>query len=696
MINQTLRIMLVGGGTQEAENIRQAVVSAGLKPELQIVHRREDFSAAIETTTPDIIVNRLNHDEVPLAFIAEAIKPFDPLPAIISIDVADEHSTAECMATGACDSVQTNQPAHLQAVIRRTALVQIGLRRCALLQAQYDELCIRSTTLLNTLEHPVAYLHEGIHISANPAYYQLFGLTTDTALQGTPLMDLVAPDTQKVLKAYLKEHKKHPGGMISLDTVFIINNEEIPVSLSSAEVKYEGENCTQLMIRQTQDGHADAITEQLNYLAIYDISSGLYTRNYLLEQVERILKLPVTAESGNGLILLSIDNYPALASALGHANTEQLYAEIGATLKGLIGLDDLLCRYDISTFGLLTTNLPGSEQDELVRELLSKINDHPLRLNGKAIPCRLSAGITLLDGYITDIFAVLSEAEQALVDAHSQGMDLAISTASKEGGNQLAVDATWADRLRRALTENYFKLVYQPVLSVKGDCVQRYSVSIRIDDPDEGYIAPARFLPSAERTGYAKGIDRWVIMNALEVSQYRQEPESESESEDPELLVKLTDDMLAHGDDLKWIGDHVRESDINPQRLIFQINAVSLIRNLNNVQQLIADLKPSGCKFAVSEFGNDLNPFQPLKYLDLDYLSLDPVLTRDIAYHEAHCELISQLCKQAHELGLEVMARKIMDGAQLFKIKDLGVDYIQGDILQQPSESLEYDFSLPA
>lgn len=693
-MNRALRIMLVGGNAREAEEIRQAVTSAGFSSDLETLHFQEEFSLSMENHRPDIIVNRLNHSELPLEVIAKSALACDPPPAIVSIDATGDYSATDCMAAGACDLVQSSQPGHLGAVIRRTARAQATLYRYTALQEEYDELKIRCTTLLNTSEHPIAYLHDGIHVSANPAYYQLFGLSTNADLLGIPLMDLVDATSQTTLKTYLKEQKKQHGSNTVLDTTLCINNEDIPVSLSCAEVQYEGEMCTQLMIRRSPQDDTAALTDQLDYLAIYDISSGLYTRHYLLEQIDQILQLPATQESerGSGLILLSIDNYAALASALGHVKAELLYAEIGAALKGYLSLDDLLCRFDTSTFGLLTTNLSDAEQDELVRQMLSHINDHPFQLDDRAIPCRLSAGMTMLDGHTTDTLTVIAEVEHTLRDANQQGRDLSISGAGKQGENQRVIDALWAERLRTALTEDYFKLVFQPVLKLKGDGIQRYSVSIHIDDPKDGCIAPAEFLPSAERTGYAKGIDRWVIMNTLEMMRYQQE----ATSDEPEFIIRLTNDMLAHDNDLNWIGHHIDESGVHPHRLIFQLNAVSLIQNLDNVQQLIDDLKPIGCKFSVSEFGNTVNPFQALKHLELDYLSLDPTLTEDIDYHPEHCEQIHQLCQQAHELGLKIMARKITGGPQLFKVKDLGVDFIQGDILQQPSETLQYDFSLLA
>ncbi len=689
-----LKIILVYENPNKSEEIIKTIKSAGYAVRTQYANDADTLNEAIATEKVDILLNDLDHKTLSLKQIVGIVSILADPPEIIAISKSGRHAVAKSLELGATDQVAFNKPEHLKQVIKRTVRVQKKTDELVQIKSLYGDLQDRCSAVLSKFEQPIAYLHDGIHVYANPAYLKLFARPSLEEMEGIPIMDLLQESEQGLFKTFLREHTHGHSNQETLETKLLVAGESINVSVECSNVFYDDEPCQQIVVQAESD--AFLIAEQLNYLSIYDVSSGLYTHNHLIEQLEKVAASQINAnDPPQALVLLSLDNYNELASALGMAETDLLYAKIGTNFKNLLSLDDLLCRYDSATFGLLTCGMEPSKLETLVQQLLDSINDQLFEINGKSVPAHLSAGIAILTGNVTVAYSVISQAFKALQSANHKGEDFEISRASTNGKTQREIDEEWTERLRLSLKKDLFRLVYQPIIKCQSDQLERYAVSIRIaqdglaeGDEERKLISPAEFLPSAERTGYANGIDRWVIMNTLEAL-----AKQKHEGHDPTLFIKLTGNTLYH-DDISWIRKQIEEHDVDPHHLVFEINTSSLTNHLQQTRRLVDDIKPLGCKILIDDFGSSLNPFQVLKHVDVDLLKLDKSLTSDITHNTTHQQLIQRITEEAHNLGNEVFVQKVEEANQFFILKELNVDYLQGYFLQQPQEGMSYDFGV--
>ncbi len=687
-----LNIILIYDNSNKAEEIKKAIKSAGYAVRTQYANDLDSLKKALAAGKAEILLNDLDHKTLSLEQIVEESGKLTYPPDIIAISKNDHYAIAKSLKQGAIDQVAFDDPEHLKQVIKRTVQMQKKTAELVQIKSIYDELQDRCSAVLSKFEKPIAYLHDGIHVYTNPAYLKLFSQPSLEEMVGIPIMDLLQESEQAPFKTFLREHTHGHSHQESLVTKLLIAGETINVTVECSNVFYDGESCQQIVVQAESD--AFLIAEQLSYLSIYDVSSGLYTHNHLIEQLEKVAASQINVnDPPQALVLLSLNNYNELASALGMAETDLLYAKIGTHLKNHLSLDDLLCRYDSATFGLLTCGMEPDRLEALVQQLLDSVNEQLYEINGKSVPAHLSAGVAILSGSVTVAYSVISQAFKALQSANQTGEEFEISHASINGKTQREIDEEWTERLRLSLKKDLFRLVYQPIIKCQSDQLERYAVSIRIaqENPIEGerkLISPAEFLPSAERTGYANGIDRWVIMNTLEAL-----AKQKHEGHDPTLFIKLTGNTLYH-DDISWIRKQIEEYDVDPHHLVFEINTSSLTNHLQQTRRLVDDIKPLGCKILVDDFGSSLNPFQVLKHVDVDLLKLDKSLTSDITHNTTHQQLIQRITEEAHNLGNEVFVQKVEEANQFFILKELNVDYLQGYFLQQPQEGMSYDFGV--
>ena len=114
---------------------------------------------------------------------------------------------------------------------------------------------------------------------------------------------------------------------------------------------------------------------------------------------------------------------------------------------------------------------------------------------------------------------------------------------------------------------------------------------------------------------------------------------------------------------------------------------------LTNTKKLISGLKQLHCRIVLEHFGTGLNSMKTLKHLDIDILKIDGSLIQNLSNDNENQERVKEITQTAHSMGKLTIAEFVQDANSLAVLWQCGVNYIQGYFLQEPSTSLDYDFS---
>jgi len=253
---------------------------------------------------------------------------------------------------------------------------------------------------------------------------------------------------------------------------------------------------------------------------------------------------------------------------------------------------------------------------------------------------------------------------------------------------QQQVDERVATQIRDALQNDRLRLVFQPIVSLHGDPGERYEVLLRMLDKEGQEIDAKNLFPSAERTGMAVGLDRWVLINSLKkLSAERQS------GKDTIFLIKLTASSLQDPWVLPWLTDRLKDDHIVPGSVVFEIKEEIVVNFLKQAKVLVKGLDKLQCKFALDDFGTGVNSIQLLKTVNAHYAKIDYSLMDNITENEENQEAIRNINNETHNIEKLTVAPGVEDAAALSLLWGIGVNYIQGKFLQAPSEELNYDFS---
>ncbi|MEM7293048.1 MAG: EAL domain-containing protein [Pseudomonadota bacterium] len=685
--DSVIRLLILDESLNDAEHASSAIRTLGYAVKSTRVLDLEELADKLASEQFDVCLCCMSSlSPVPLGDLVGTIaREGQHLPVVALSSPGESLTTAELMKTGAVDAVDKGDHDHLKLVINREfqhVRLASGLE---VLKAAYFDSEKRSQMLMNSSRDAISYVHEGMHVHANEAYLELFGFKTVDDIQGTPIMDLVIADDQNSLKAFLRNHSDT--GEDSLGTQLIhTNGSTFSATMEFSRTTVDGEPGTQIIIRDRVD--TKELERQLNLLSQTDQLTGLYNRQHLMKLLQDTCEQAAHGQVKYSLFHIKLEDFDTTKNTLGVLGADRVMADVAHVLRNIAQKDDVLCRFEDATYTILSVLSDEKQITLFARKILNIVEKFICEVGGKSINPRCSIGIAIVDESTTDPNEALSRAERALDKALQKGQTHRIYQPKPGEQTQKQIDQAWTKKLSAALKNNRFSLLYQPIVSLGGDEMERYDVSYILRDEAGKPTPRSEFLTIAERTGMAKGIDRWVIFNAAKQlsEQIRSAPRTI-------FFIPLTDSALEDPELFRWIRQLLEQLRLPDYSIVFQMSESSVITHLKQARAMAAALHKINCKIALYEFGVEPNPFQLIKHVPADYVKINREFMKNLTTSMENQQAIQSIAEKARRHGQVSIAPDVEDAGSLSVLWGLGTDLIQGDFLQAQAEELGYDFS---
>ena len=212
-------------------------------------------------------------------------------------------------------------------------------------------------------------------------------------------------------------------------------------------------------------------------------------------------------------------------------------------------------------------------------------------------------------------------------------------------------------------------------------------VLIRLHDDHNEYILPSSFLPTAERYGLMRTIDRWVIRHLLyQVTQASQRPEAEQTlallNGSPLYSVNLSLESVKDNTLAAFIASQLAKNSLSPRLFCFEISAKTAIEFPNKTRERVAELHQLGCQITLDdvvpgEAITDLIEQLPIDYVKLSFSSITPYLMKDLGKW-------TQLQNSLQTHSVQAIAKGIESPASLEAARAQGIRYAQGYQMGRP------------
>ena len=182
-------------------------------------------------------------------------------------------------------------------------------------------------------------------------------------------------------------------------------------------------------------------------------------------------------------------------------------------------------------------------------------------------------------------------------------------------------------------------------------------------------------------------VDRWMISRSVVMlAQHR------AKGTDTRLIITLGSASLQDPEIVKWISALLKDTRLPADALIFQFNDADANNYLKHAKVLTESLQSIHARISLSHFGGALNPYAVLKHLPVDYVKIDESFSADLS-SPASVEQLKEMIATLHNQGKLAIVSNVDSAIMMPTLWQAGVNYIQGNYLQAPSTSMDFNFS---
>jgi PAS domain S-box-containing protein len=689
-LSHAMNILVLTSREEDAEGIITSLRNGGLAVHGTFTQDPAQLTELTGSQAFDLILCCEYDPSIDLAACMRSYSELDiDLPLIVVAGKeTDSTSLIMAMRAGARDLAELGDTDHLQLIVSRE-LSDLGHRRTAQrLRERLRDCEQRAKDVMDSSGDAVAFIQDGMHIQVNPAYQELFGFAAIEDLEGYPLLDLIAPDDQGEARSILRqlEHLfENETRTMDIECVRADDNS-FPARLNLSRSKLDGEPCLQVSV---QGVLRQAVSD---VRGLVDEDTGLPNRAALIEELSTRLDHEHPASKSFAAIYFGINAFSQILQKEGMTAALEAAASFGKSLKAVSPKGSFPTRVCEDSFVLLIDSVSQNEAEELAARI-AKQAQLPIQAGtvDEGVPV-IGTGIMLLkpgscapsdvlDNVYRDyLFGTLELDEpQTSETPSSEPTTSAPDPGLDEEGRRLA------SRIDQALEGEGFQLLFQPVVSLKGDSQENYSVLLCLRDSDGKILEAKEFLSAAIGSGKMIAVDHWVIRHAIaELAAKR------SQGIKLNFFINIAEETLLEDRLLIWICDCLQEFEARGNWLTFQIPEEQARRHTAAFTRLSDGLRKVKCRVALNQFGAGQNPEALLTNLRPDFIIFSRELAKGLADDEVKQKRLIGLAELARDAGIRCMVTGVESARTLTVLWTTDIiDYVQGNFLQKPSPVIE-------
>lgn len=423
----------------------------------------------------------------------------------------------------------------------------------------------------------------------------------------------------------------------------------------------------------------EALLDRERQINRSDVATGLPTRPAVLEHLAAASAR--TAERDLAVFHVDVDCFGSIASVLGTQTADRVLWEVSRRIRAAVDGMDLVGRIGNDDFAVVRERISPEGAVRLAEEIRHEIERPVYTRGGLQVSPTVAIGARVAACSMDDPAELLDHARIACERAQAQGRGQVVVIDQSIYAEQNAATRLEA-RLDTAIEIRSMQLRFQPIVHPVSMRPIAYEALLRWEDPMEGEIPAAQFMPVAERTRQIVGIGDWALGEALRRIAALTTPRGTG----PAVAVNVAHVQLHDPGFAANLSQHLARHRMPAQRLVLEVGESVLIDDDDVVAGNLRHLRRLGIRLAIDRVGTTPVPIPALVGLQGGILKVDRSLLRGIDTSAERRQVVGALIGMAHGLGLATVAVGVETDAELAVLRGLRIDTVQGSLTGGPGK----------
>ena len=519
--------------------------------------------------------------------------------------------------------------------------------------------------------------------------FAIFGVSPDRFVPSMErFLSMHHPKDRDRVRATLSEASRHTANTAYKARIHRANGELRYIETrTKRELGPDGQPVAIFGVIQDVTEHEEAL-RTVEHTALHDPLTGLANRSKFHNRLIEALQRGKRDGRGTGLVLLDLDHFKDVNDAYGHPFGDKLLLEVASRLRSNVREVDAIARLGGDEFAIVVEPVTLANDIMPLADRLLESLGSPYFIDGKEIRSGVSIGIAIEPDGKLNALPCSRTADQLIANA-----DIALYSAKNDGRHGYVVfnqemrfefeEQRRTDQdLRIALAEEQFTLHFQPQINCQAGALFGLEALIRWRHPEKGLLLPGNFIPQTERNGLLAPLTDWVVDEVCRQQRHWQDHGLVSlpVAVNVAPMSLRTENFAAH------VAQCLERYGLAPSSLVVEVTEEAIADGAEAAATL-SQLKKSGLKIALDDFGAGYSSLARLRDLPIDILKMDRSFVDRIDVDTSQAALAETITRLASSLDLALVAEGVETEAQLLTLVDIGCENVQGFLTGYPMDA---------
>lgn len=387
------------------------------------------------------------------------------------------------------------------------------------------------------------------------------------------------------------------------------------------------------------------------------------------------------------IMQLDLDGFSNVNKLYDHHVGDQVLTKTAQQIQSLLPQNTKMFRSDGDEFLILFHHYEDNQEIIDVFRDIQQILRCQQEINGKRYYLTISAGVARFPQDANDLMSITKNTSYALETSKHNGKNCLTFFEKGMLQNELR-ELDLIEQMRYSIEHDFrgFEVYFQPQVDADRGTIIGAEALARFHCDLYGNVPPLLFIPLLERSGMIIEVGKWIFDTAvLQCAKWIHNKETFRVSINLSYL-QLTDRSF-----VDFIHKTLNKYHVNSSNVVVEMTESQLVKDDRYLREIFSNIRKIGIQIAMDDFGTGYSSLGVLKKSPADIVKIDKVFVKGILSSNFDATFIRFVVSLCHDVNIRVLLEGVETKEEYDKVREMGLDYIQGYYFGKPVEATEFE-----